>query len=430
MAENKIFILIGHSDVQGRAPLAGAPAHANGERIWVYKYSGQLVQNPSDPICGGSSAYSSAYPQDPDAGVGPGLYFAERYLALHPDDNVILVPCAKGGIAISEYDRNLPAYGACVARVAEVIALVPGSYLAGVYFHQGARDAQSQSATNGWFAKFIALVANLRADLETPDLYFVMRTREAITNTGEYPYAEELLAIQKDVRIAGFKRFSHTYETLDGSHSTAGAQQEAGHLAAEIMASAMPPAAPPSGTVLTASSTMGPVVAPQGIEAGDRIVLIERGKNSGGVPIFALPNGFASVFNAAGNQVRLAISTKIADGSEGGQQFSGMTANDRNRKIILVFKNGYLSVGAPVFSAFTDGNPPMQTVIVSGSVAVVGVSMVTGQVTPSLVMSPVEDGCVALTELRVCWKQEVSGAVTLDMPDHGNQNIVGGFLLQ
>ena len=111
-------------------------------------------------------------------GVGPSLALADAFVSAHPPTSVGLIPCARGATKISEWlktqtgDPRSTLYGSCMNRM-KTVSPANGTVRA-VIFWQGGSDAKTQEDALSWKDRFTAFVAELRADLENPDLPIIM----------------------------------------------------------------------------------------------------------------------------------------------------------------------------------------------------------------------------------------------------------------
>lgn len=179
----KIFGLLGQSNMKGRGELTELsryPEHpAFGDRIWAYKFDGTWESPPVEPLHSTTdSEYSVFVSISDNAGVGPGMFFAD-HLARYSDFDIGLVPCAKGGTSISEWARpgdgvdTTTLYGASRARIEAALASASGSELAGILWYQGEDDTQSGAEVAAWPAAFATLAANWRSDFSNSNLPIV-----------------------------------------------------------------------------------------------------------------------------------------------------------------------------------------------------------------------------------------------------------------
>jgi hypothetical protein len=168
--ELQLFILAGQSNMSGRGDLKELPADfpENGHRLWNFGNDGRWRKalEPIDSAEGQEFLVSN----DPNAGVGPGLAFANTLAEANPHAKIGLIPCARGGSSIDEWKPSADTstlYGSCLARI--VRARNFGT-TAAVIWYQGESDAHSLAAVNAWARKFAVLSEAFRRDLQAPGL--------------------------------------------------------------------------------------------------------------------------------------------------------------------------------------------------------------------------------------------------------------------
>ncbi|MEM1269069.1 MAG: sialate O-acetylesterase, partial [Bacteroidota bacterium] len=170
-----LFVLMGQSNMTGMAPMPSRMTPAP-ENVYTYGNDGRWyrskhpVDDPYDQI--------DAVSMDTKPGLGLGISFAreltDRYAGIG------LVPCAKGGSGIIEWQPDASReslYGSCLARVRE--AMRAGNP-AGLLFFQGEADARPDSIytfltpiTKGYARAFSTTVDAFRTDLGLPNLRVV-----------------------------------------------------------------------------------------------------------------------------------------------------------------------------------------------------------------------------------------------------------------
>jgi hypothetical protein len=158
----QIFLLIGQSNMAGRGkPLEEQDKTPHPRVLLLNK---QQAWIPAvDPL---------HFDKPPVIGVGLGLTFAKTVAEAAPDKTIGLAPAAFGGSAISEWARDGKHYGPALKRAKA--ALKDGT-LAGILWHQGESDSDPEKAAL-YQAKLDQLVQDLRADLESPDVPFIVGT--------------------------------------------------------------------------------------------------------------------------------------------------------------------------------------------------------------------------------------------------------------
>lgn len=180
-----IYLLMGQSNMSGRGVLEEAPPGAldPDERIRVYGNDGvwREAVEPLDSSNGQIDAVSAD-----QAGVGPGLAFAKALVRKDGWRRVGLVPCAKGGSAIREWQpatARTTLYGSCLARAREAAT---AGRIAGILWYQGETDASDEASATAWAPHFATMIASFRLALGRPDLPLVVVGLGDPPRTGKY----------------------------------------------------------------------------------------------------------------------------------------------------------------------------------------------------------------------------------------------------
>lgn len=157
-----LYLLIGQSNMAGRAVLDTQSENTSNAIMMLDKNNNWVIAK--DPL----------HFDKPYAGVGPGLSFAHTMLEGKKNTQIGLIPCAWGGSPIkvwspgAKYFENFP-YDEAVQRAK--IAMQNGK-LKGILWHQGESDNDAKKSAV-YLSKLKTLVANLRRDLNAPNLPFV-----------------------------------------------------------------------------------------------------------------------------------------------------------------------------------------------------------------------------------------------------------------
>ncbi|MFB2878829.1 sialate O-acetylesterase [Floridanema aerugineum] len=174
----QLFILAGQSNMAGTGDLPSQPKQAEtNPKIFVFgnDYRWKVAKEPVDDPTNQVDKISS----DKPAGYSPALSFATTILKQRPDMIIGLIPCAKGGSSIHEWQRNgnldeNTLYGSCLKRVRAASTM---GNVAGILFFQGEIDTVDPKedpkrifSANQWANKFTLLVRNWRGDLKSPNL--------------------------------------------------------------------------------------------------------------------------------------------------------------------------------------------------------------------------------------------------------------------
>lgn len=160
-AHLKLFLLIGQSNMAGRGKI-GPEDQVTNPHIWMLNKELQWVP-AKDPL----------HFDKPIAGVGLGSEFARTLVKADPNVNIGLIPCAVGGTSLAQWDPKAGLYKAAVSRTKE--ALKQGD-LAGILWHQGESDSGTFNAPGKepYSARFVAMIAQLRSDLNAPEVPLVI----------------------------------------------------------------------------------------------------------------------------------------------------------------------------------------------------------------------------------------------------------------
>ena len=161
-----LFLLVGQSNMAGRGkvepedtvPMARVLAFDK-QRTWV-------------------PAIDPMHFDKPVAGVGLGRTFAIRVAETRPNITIGLVPAAVGGSPIDAWQpgafyepTNSHPWDDAIARIG--MARTAGT-LKAILWHQGESDSAPPEKRAAYPAKLERLIADLRADLESPDAPFVL----------------------------------------------------------------------------------------------------------------------------------------------------------------------------------------------------------------------------------------------------------------
>lgn len=190
----------------------------------------------------------------------------------------------------------------------------------------------------------------------------------------------------------------------------------------------------------SATSTAQTITVPSGVQSGDLLVLLDRAANTMSAPSTIIPSGFTSIVNTLLAIARQIASYKIADGTEGGTNLTGMSGNFLLDKALYVFRGSAAITSVSVSTPNAEGtsvDPASQAVSASGGTAPLivfgcysaGLSVVIDPRT----FSPAKDGEITPdSNLYLAYKIYNAGPadVTIDMENEGSPNILQSFYIE
>lgn len=169
-----VFLLMGQSNMAGGIP------------------GDQLTEEDRTPVPGivirrGKGWIPGAHPihlGGKKNGFGLGLPFAIEYRKRHPGVTVGLVPCASGGKRIDLLRKGSNLYRAAMGK--SKLAREMGT-IKGVLWHQGESDTVTDERTDSYEEKLHQLIADVRTDLDIPELPFIVGNLGELYGIGENP---------------------------------------------------------------------------------------------------------------------------------------------------------------------------------------------------------------------------------------------------
>ena len=185
-----LYILGGQSNMVGYGEIHPEDAEID-PRVLVFgnDYRWRLAREPIDDPTGQVDLVSI----DIGAGFSCGTTFAKTLLSYNPSAYIGLIPCAKSGSSIAEWQRNLnenSLYGSCLKRT---LAASPMGRIRGLLFFQGETDAldpdlepQKIKSPSQWGKKFSKFVRDIRSDLKIYDLPIVFAQIGGNKNSKEF----------------------------------------------------------------------------------------------------------------------------------------------------------------------------------------------------------------------------------------------------
>ncbi|MFP6905184.1 MAG: sialate O-acetylesterase [Verrucomicrobiota bacterium] len=169
-----IFLLMGQSNMKGRGVMPEEPLR-NPQIIMMHKGTDDwfLARHPLH-LVGSPTDFSGA----DNAGVGPGLAFAETLAAVQPKTRIALIPCAVGGSNITQWRKGRRNYNETIRRAKLALEQGPKgkTRIAGALWLQGESDSTTVEKIQAYRERLAQLIDDLRADTGVPDLPFIACT--------------------------------------------------------------------------------------------------------------------------------------------------------------------------------------------------------------------------------------------------------------
>ncbi|MCA9165241.1 MAG: sialate O-acetylesterase [Planctomycetales bacterium] len=210
-----VFVLIGQSNMAGRAPLAdGDEEPLPGMLLLDADGKWEAARNPLNRYASNRKTLSMQR-------ISPGDGFARELHRQLPDKRIGLVSNARGGTSIEEWGRDQPLYVNTLKR----LEAVPHDKIAGVIWHQGEANANDPM----YLDKLAELVGRLRADLKRPELPFV-----AGQVFGDRPVNALIAKLPERVEHTAYVS-ADGLKVFDGVHFDRDSQQTLGKRYAEAM---------------------------------------------------------------------------------------------------------------------------------------------------------------------------------------------------
>lgn len=182
------FVLVGQSNMvgQGDIPLV---QFASGN---IFKWDNSAWVTGIEPVHYGK--------------FGPSMSFALELLKLKNDANykIGLIPCAKGGTSITEWQKGQTLYTDCLNKVKAVQA--NGAVIEGMLMSQGEADSETKQAANAWGGLAIQFAIDFRSDYGKPYSPFIFAQLGYDPNANKYPYWMRLHNLQPEI-LSGHGNF-------------------------------------------------------------------------------------------------------------------------------------------------------------------------------------------------------------------------------
>lgn len=214
----QLYLLIGQSNMAGRGIVEPQDTIGNSKILRLNREGNwDIAKNP-------------IHFDKNEAGVGPGLSFAQEMISDNNDVIIGLIPCAAGGSSIDnwlqdtfwEQTKTFP-YNNALLRAK--LAMQYGT-LKGIIWHQGEADC-SMAKSGLYKEKLIQLVNKLRNDLGIPDLAFVVGELPDF-NSCSQAFNPNLYEAKKELQYFDVVSASGFTSLTDGIHIDASSQRKFG----------------------------------------------------------------------------------------------------------------------------------------------------------------------------------------------------------
>ena len=149
MNDLNIILLMGQSNMVGRAPLAGVEPLSHPD---ILAFSNGSWQTAEEPL----------HDNREGLGIGLGMTFALELIERRDDVRIGLVPCAEGGTPLERWEEGADLYARALQRAR---AAQSAGTLKGVLWHQGEGDSRSAELAGTYFDRFSGMIGTLRRDL-------------------------------------------------------------------------------------------------------------------------------------------------------------------------------------------------------------------------------------------------------------------------
>ncbi len=181
-----VFLLMGQSNMSGGVNIAAGDTQPVPHVLKM-----RLVKEGDEPKW--VPGAHPLHPRRPNKKKrhGPGMSFAQTYVADKPGVVVGLIPMAWGGKGISQLDKGSEIYSDAIRHAK---AAVQTGTLKGVLWHQGESDTVEQARTDVYEKKLHRLIEDVREDLGDPQLPFIVGNLAEFYGTGKDHNAPDRVA--------------------------------------------------------------------------------------------------------------------------------------------------------------------------------------------------------------------------------------------
>lgn len=190
-AKKQIFILAGQSNMAGRGLIIDGvvPVDNTPDPSKVFRLNAQLNWEVArDPL-------HKDIDLGKPCGVGPGMSFANT---VKDRLGVVgLVPCAKGGTSIKQWEKGSELYEKMIKRAKAALEVGNGGEIKALLWYQGESDTHDLNEAKKYQGHLGKLFKNVRADLNMPSLPIL----EVIIESSDGPFKDEIIKQQKALKM-------------------------------------------------------------------------------------------------------------------------------------------------------------------------------------------------------------------------------------
>ncbi|MBL9114198.1 MAG: sialate O-acetylesterase [Verrucomicrobiaceae bacterium] len=186
-----IYLLCGQSNMKGRGVMPDEPKR-DPRVVMMHRGDDQwyLARHPLH-LTGDAQTFKG----HDNAGVGPGLTFAEVMLNQDKEAAIALVPCAVGGSSIKVWQKGAKLYEDAVRRARLALSSTAGvkARIRGILWLQGEANANAKELP-AYEDLLKAMIEAFRSDLGLPELPFIACT---IGEMQPEPRLKDLMAMNQ-----------------------------------------------------------------------------------------------------------------------------------------------------------------------------------------------------------------------------------------
>jgi hypothetical protein len=225
-ADFHLYLFIGQSNMASRAPVEAQDLPEidraylfNGLNQWEEAKPGLVTNRSSITATQGLNRYSSVEDAAKVNGLNVASEFAKAMTLDNPQIAVGIISNARGGTSIAQWQKGAGTglFEEAVRRTKE--AMESGT-LKGIIWHQGESDQSKANTT--YMSSLQQLVADLRSELESPNVPFVAGQ---LLPTKSADFNQMITTIPQHIPNAFWVSNAGTVSIGDGSHFDAASQR-------------------------------------------------------------------------------------------------------------------------------------------------------------------------------------------------------------